>query len=155
VGSLTEPPIQLQLNSGANISLISEEFYKLLSLHPKLQKGMKLKLFQLTNKAKILGYVVLSIFIPMTDGRTLKLREELYIIPGMNIPILLGEDFQVNYQISVHRTAQETTVSILQPGDTFVMPASSTPHLDMGFAVQPTHHKEVCNQEAYLTTVHE
>jgi hypothetical protein len=27
------------------------------------------------NKAKILGYIVLSIFIPMMDGRTLKLRE--------------------------------------------------------------------------------
>jgi hypothetical protein len=115
---------------------------------------MKLKLFELTNKAKILGYVILSIFIPMMDGRTLELREELYIIPGMNIPILLGKDVQVNYQILVHGTAQETTVSILQPGETFVMPASSMPCLDMGFVVQPAHHKKVCNWEAYLATAH-
>jgi hypothetical protein len=73
----------------------------------------------------------------------------------MNIPILLGEDFQVNYQISVHQTAQEMTVSILQPGETFIMPASSTPCPEMGFVVQPAHHKEVCNREAYLATAHE
>jgi hypothetical protein len=71
---------------------------------------MKLKLFKLTNKVKILGYVVLPLFIPTIDGRILELQEELYIIPGMNMPVLLGEDFQVNYQISIHCTTQETSV---------------------------------------------
>jgi hypothetical protein len=73
----------------------------------------------------------------------------------MNVPILLGEDFQVNYQISVHRTAQEMTVSILQPGETFIVTASLTSCPDMGFVVQPAHHKEVCNWEAYLAMAHE
>jgi hypothetical protein len=58
---------------------------------------VKLKLFELTNKAKILGCIILPIFLLTADGRILELQEELYVIPSMNMPMLLGEDFQVNY----------------------------------------------------------
>jgi hypothetical protein len=64
LGMLSSSPIQLCLDSGADITLISEDFYNALEHWPKLQKGMKLNLFELTNQAKILGFINLRIFIP-------------------------------------------------------------------------------------------
>ena len=37
------------------------------------------------------------------DGNVLEFEEEAYVVPGMNMPILLGEDFQVNYDVLIHR----------------------------------------------------
>ena len=37
------------------------------------------------------------------EGKVLEFKEEAYVIPGMNVPILLGEDFQVNYNILIHQ----------------------------------------------------
>jgi hypothetical protein len=69
LGSLSSPEVQLQLDDlGADITLISEECYKALECHQKLQKGMKLSLFELTNQVKILGYINLHIFMPMRDN---------------------------------------------------------------------------------------
>jgi hypothetical protein len=68
LGMLSSPPIQLHLDLGADITLISEECYKAMEHRPKLQKGMKLSLFKLTNQAKILGYINLHVFMPMMDS---------------------------------------------------------------------------------------
>jgi hypothetical protein len=56
-----DPDIQLWLDSGADITLISEECYRSLKIKPRLRQGMKLKLWALTNNARILGYINLSI----------------------------------------------------------------------------------------------
>ncbi len=32
---------------------------------------------------------------------------EAYIMPGMSVSLLLGEDYQVNYEISVHRSVNK------------------------------------------------
>jgi hypothetical protein len=47
----------------------------------------------------------------------LEFIKEAYVIPDMNVPVLLGEDFQVNYKVSVLRMAQEMRLSIHQPGE--------------------------------------
>jgi hypothetical protein len=152
LGSLSSPEVQLQLDSGTDITLISEDCYKALEHHPKLQKGMKLSLFELTNQVKILGYINLHIFMPMRDNQILVFVEEAYVIPGMNIPILLGEDFQVNYEVSVLRMVQETCLAISQPGEQFNIVVHSTPPLIQDFQVWPCHPPEIRNHTAYLAT---
>jgi hypothetical protein len=117
LGTLSSSHVQLRLDSGADITLISRDCYKALEHWSKLQKGMKLSLFELTKQAKILGFINLQIFMPMADGRVLEFVKEAYIIPGMNVPVLLGEDFQVNYEVSVLRMAQEMHLLINQPGE--------------------------------------
>jgi hypothetical protein len=150
LGSLDSPEVQLRLDSGADITLISEDCYKALQPRPKLQKGMKLSLFELTNQAKILGYVNLPIYITLEDGRVLEFTEEAYVIPEMNVPVLLGEDFQVNYEVSVHRTAQGTHLTVQQPGELFRVQAYSSPPVEKGFRVQPGFPPGVRDREAYL-----
>jgi hypothetical protein len=140
----------LRLDSGADITLISKECYKAMECCPKLQKGMKLSLFELTNQAKILDYINLRVFMPTMDGRMLEFVEEAYMIPDMNVPVLLGEDFQVNYKVSVLRMAQETHLSIHQPGERFDIPAHSTPLPVKDFQVRPRHPPEIRNHAAYL-----
>jgi hypothetical protein len=112
LGMLLSSPIQLHLDSGADITLISEDCYNALECWPKLQKGMKLSLFKLTNQVKILGFISHQIFMPVADSRVLEFIKEAYVIPGMNIPVLLGEDFQVNYEISILSSAQGTHLLI-------------------------------------------
>jgi hypothetical protein len=135
LGTLTSSPVHLCLDSGADITLISKDCYNALEHQPKLSKGMKLSLFKLTNQVKILGFINLRIFMPTTEGQVLEFVKEAYVIPGMNVPVLLGEDFQVNYKVSVLRTAQEMCLSINQPGEEFNIAAYSTPPLAEDFRV--------------------
>lgn len=41
------------------------------------------------------------------DGTILETEVEAYVVPGMTVPILLGEDYQLTYEISVSRSVTE------------------------------------------------
>jgi hypothetical protein len=70
----------------------------------------------------------------------------------MNVPVLLGEDFQVNYKISILRWAQWMYLLINQPGEQFNIIAHSSPPSTKYFQVQPHHLPEIRNHAAYLAT---
>ena len=40
------------------------------------------------------------------EGILLESEAEAYIVPGMTVPILLGEDFQLNYEVGVTRNVE-------------------------------------------------
>jgi hypothetical protein len=44
-----------------------------------------------------------------THGEILQLEAEAYVVKGMSVPILLGEDFQLNYELGVTRNVEEGT----------------------------------------------
>lgn len=150
VGSLEEPDVQLRMDSGADITLISEEFLKSLSIPLKVKRGLKLRLYELTNAARLIGYVWLKIFMPRDDGTWLEFDEEAYVIPGMKVPILLGEDFHVNYQISVLRSLSSSKLSIPYGPEKLIINASSSPNPHVDFRVLPSEIPEVQNRKAYL-----
>ena len=63
VGSMRNDQIDLRLDSCADVTLISQEFLESLKDCPSCQKGLKMDLWQLTDKdAKIQGYVRIPIF---------------------------------------------------------------------------------------------
>lgn len=113
LGDLAEPLIDLQLDSCADITLLSEDYYRQMRKPPTLRQGNKMKLWQLTDKeACIQGYVHIPVFIPAEDGTTLAFQAEAYVVPGMTVPILLGEDFQETYEACVQRNVRfGTTVT--------------------------------------------
>ena len=41
------------------------------------------------------------------DGTILESEAEAYVVPGMTVPILLGEDYQLTYEIGVMRNVEE------------------------------------------------
>lgn len=63
---------------------------------PKIKKGQKINLIQVTTKASILGYVDLDLFFHAKEG-PVKIRVEAY----MTTPLILGNDFASQYSLSV------------------------------------------------------
>lgn len=45
-------------------------------------------------------------YILSDEGVLMEMKAESYVVPGMTVPILLGEDFQVNYEIAVTRNVE-------------------------------------------------
>ena len=110
VGNLDNPKIDLRLDSCADVTLISAEFYASLRNVPKEQQGMRMKLWQLTDKDSTLkGFVRIPIIMETEDGILLESEAEAYIVPGMTVPILLGEDYQLNYELGVTRNVESGT----------------------------------------------
>jgi hypothetical protein len=110
VGSLEEASVDLRLDSCADISLISEEFHSSLKKSPPIREGHRMSLAQLTDKGTtIKGYCKLKILMKTTSGDWLVLEAEAYVVKGMSVPILLGEDFQLNYELGVSRNVESST----------------------------------------------
>ncbi|EJD44648.1 hypothetical protein AURDEDRAFT_65097, partial [Auricularia subglabra TFB-10046 SS5] len=129
LGGREEPIIVLRLDSGASISLIAEDFLKRMRHPPKVHTGLKITLAQLTDQSpRIRGYVHLPVRVKAADGTTLIFTAELYVVPGMTVEVLLGEDFQLSNELSVLRSVDSGTR--VKVGDTgFMFEASSTDSL--------------------------
>ena len=133
VSGLDNERVDLRLDSCADITLISEDFYKSLKRAPRMQQGMKMQLWQLTDKDESLrGYVRILIFMETTAGEIVESEAEAYIVPRMTVPILLGEDYQLNYEVGVTRNV-ETGTKINFAGTTHeisAMTVDRTPDFD-------------------------
>ncbi|KIK05316.1 hypothetical protein K443DRAFT_91526, partial [Laccaria amethystina LaAM-08-1] len=58
---------------------------------------------------KLKGYVRIPIFMQTADGVLLETEAEAYVVPRMTVPILLGEDYQLNYELGVTRNVETGT----------------------------------------------
>ncbi|KAK0438199.1 hypothetical protein EV421DRAFT_1906739 [Armillaria borealis] len=119
VGHLKNPMIDLRNDSCADISLISEDFYNSLLNPPPLCQGEKLRLWQLTDGDNtIKGFVHITVLFYSEHNRLIETTVEAYVVPGMTVPLLLGEDYAQNYEIGVTRNLEEGTK--IHYGDTGV-----------------------------------
>ena len=60
----------------------------------------------------------------------------------MNVPILLGEDFQVNYDVSIHQRSGMVHVSINRDGTLHQVEASNALEIEKGFKAYRIETKE-------------
>jgi hypothetical protein len=103
-------PLDLCMDSCADITLVSEEYYNSLPRRPPIREGHWMSLAQLTDKDTIIkGYTKLKVFMLTTDDKLIAAKAEAYIVKGMSVPILLGEDFQLNYELGVTRNVETGT----------------------------------------------
>ncbi|KAI0038604.1 hypothetical protein FA95DRAFT_1466362, partial [Auriscalpium vulgare] len=111
------PRLQFRADSGADLSLISADYLASLpdQHRPRVRQGLKMALYQLTSGAPLAGYVSLPVFVDSREGPLLQFEAECYVVPGMTVPVLLGEDFHVTYELGVQRRVQKG--SIIQVGD--------------------------------------
>ncbi|KZV92965.1 hypothetical protein EXIGLDRAFT_613669, partial [Exidia glandulosa HHB12029] len=108
LGSREEKPLPLRLDSGANITLIAKTYLESMLSPPKIRKGLKVQIAQLTNdNPKIEGYVDMPVWIRAVDGTWLKFRAEMYVVPDMTVDCLLGEDWHVNNELCVMRSVAD------------------------------------------------
>ncbi|KIJ58641.1 hypothetical protein HYDPIDRAFT_171209 [Hydnomerulius pinastri MD-312] len=102
LGGLDEHELDLRLNLGASVTLISQEYLRTLKQLPKLRQEAKMCLHYLTNKdARLENYVHVPVFMNATDGLVIETLAEAYVVPNMMVPILLGEDYHQTYEIGV------------------------------------------------------
>ncbi|TFY52449.1 hypothetical protein EVJ58_g10011 [Rhodofomes roseus] len=123
---MLHPTVIGRADSGADISLVSQEYLESLpeASRPKIRQGLRMNLFQLTGGFRIAGYVQTQVYVESEQGHILKMTAECYVVPGMSTPLLLGEDFHVNYELGVSRSVLEG--SAIQVGDTgYTIAASS------------------------------
>ncbi len=101
------------IDSGSDITHVSEKALSTLNGNYKIKKGQKIELIQVTGTSSISGFVNLDVFFT-TDKGTVKISVEAYIVKGMTTPFILGNDFADQYSISTIRQEGE---SYLEFGD--------------------------------------
>lgn len=110
LGSITERTIDLRLDSGADVSLVSKEFLESLKHKVPISKGVKMRLWQLTDKNACLeGYVTLPVFVESEDRTVVETEVKAYVVPGMSVDILLGEDYQLAHELMIARDIEKGT----------------------------------------------
>ncbi len=125
IGNFQNEPVHLRHDSCADVSLISLEYYKNLVNPPSIRKGTKMNLWQLTDKdSKIEGYVSIPIFTLSEKGELIETEVEAYVVPQMSVPILLGEDYQLNYELTVKQSTENGVTLLYGDQDEYSIKAT-------------------------------
>ena len=86
--------------------------------------GLDLVEFGDMTNAQLKGYVHISIFMTTHRGDILETTAEAYVVPRMTVPILLGEDYQQAYELTVSRHLEKGT-TVQFGGTLHIISASS------------------------------
>ena len=158
--------LEIVVDTGSDITLISEEAWKNLEPKCKMHTGQKIKIVQVTGKAQIQGFANIPIFFETEEG-PVRIDVEAYIVKGMHTPFILGNDFTEQYNFSIMRTdgtaivlgnsgrlikamGINTPYKTSTDGTTFTVSCST----ELKNQTMPKHHKEIkeiINQPRYAT----
>ena len=82
-----------------------------------------------------MGYIKTELYALARDESIVSFELEAYVVRNMNMSILLGEDFQTTYELSVTRYASgHCHVAVGRSGH--VISAASSHNIDLGFEIQ-------------------
>ncbi|UYV65298.1 hypothetical protein LAZ67_3003857 [Cordylochernes scorpioides] len=87
-------PLQAFMDTGATISLISQNLIKSLNLHPLIDSPMQIQ--QANSLTKTLGYVHVNLQI---QNKTRKVK--LHVIPNLKFQLLIGLDIAEDFELIV------------------------------------------------------
>ncbi|KAI0038331.1 hypothetical protein FA95DRAFT_1505822, partial [Auriscalpium vulgare] len=127
IGAPDGPEVRYRADSGADLSLISAEYLASLpdAHRPRVRQGLQMSLYQLTSGASLAGYVTLPVLVTSREGPLLQFEAECYVVPGMTVPVLLGEDFHLNYELGVQRRIQGGSIVRVGAHDLSIAATSS------------------------------
>jgi hypothetical protein len=100
-------PVDIIIDSGSDITLISHKMLQALTPQPKVQRGQRINLVQVTGNATISGFTKIPMYFETSKG-PIRLQVEAYIVKGMSTPLILGNDFADQYQLSIIRNVEGT-----------------------------------------------
>src|ERR1700683_2956873 len=107
INSLRDNLLDIIIDSGSDITLISMRTLDGLHEVPKVKKGQKINLVQVTRKASISRYIDLELYFRTKEG-LVKIKVEAYVVKGMTTPLILGNDFADQYSLLVKRMEGRT-----------------------------------------------
>ncbi|KAJ7176531.1 hypothetical protein C8R46DRAFT_1213104 [Mycena filopes] len=125
VADLQNAIIELRLDSCADISLISEAYFKSLKNAPfatfdTTGHHWSTNVKVLSPLLFILWALSFEVLTLSEQGELIETEVETYIVKGMTVPILLGEDYHINYNLSVIRNAELGTTVLFDKGEVVV-----------------------------------
>ena len=126
INSPTENCSDIIIDSGSDMTLISKKTLEGLPGGPKMKKGQKINLVQVTEKASISGYVELYLYFNTKDG-LVKIKVEAYVVKGMTTPLILGNQFADQYSLSVKQMEGRTFLEFGDSGRTLDIANSISP----------------------------
>lgn len=141
VHSLSNEDFDTRMDSGTDIMLMLEEFYNSLSDLPCLKEGLRIKLYHLMGNTKVLGYVRMMLFAVANDSTIVSFELEAYVVRGMRVLLLIGEDFQTTYELGLECYASGHSKVKVRRDSSLTIVASSALSVELGF--------EIC--QAYTT----
>src|SRR5260370_39559036 len=69
----------------------------------------------------------LRLWLQSEDGTWVEFLEEAWVLKDLKVPLLLGEDFHINYCLSTVRDDCGSLATMLLDGQLVMIPACSTP----------------------------
>lgn len=130
IGNLDAKPIPVDIDSGSDITLISQKTLDRMLKAPKVWVGQRIKFIQVTGKTIITGYVILDLIFKTPQG-PVKINVEAYVVKGMSAEFILGNDFSNQYSISIVCDKGESSLIFGKSGRSVVVHNSLTmPFLD-------------------------
>ncbi|KZT31494.1 hypothetical protein SISSUDRAFT_1101501 [Sistotremastrum suecicum HHB10207 ss-3] len=105
--SIHSNPIEITVDTGSEITLISHDALSSMDLPPKVKQGQQVKLIEVTGSSSVTGYVNIPVFFN-TDSGSIRLDLEAYVVKGMSTPFILGNDFADQFSISILRESDQT-----------------------------------------------
>jgi hypothetical protein len=112
--SMDNEPTDILIDSGSNISLISDLAYSRLPNRPKPKTGRTSEIKTIAGTKDMQEYVKIPLYFKTKQG-PVEMDCEFYVIKNMHIPVIIGTDYQDQYLISINRSKEGTQVSF---GDT-------------------------------------
>jgi deoxyuridine 5'-triphosphate nucleotidohydrolase len=125
LGDTKGPVVKVIIDSGLDITLISQETLQKMPKPPKQHQGKQVKLSQVTSKITISGYVDLPLIFETSQG-PVQTDVEAYIVKGMTTPLILGNDFADQYSLSIIRNEGESTLKFANTGRSVRLENSTT-----------------------------
>ncbi|QRV83884.1 Ty3/Gypsy polyprotein/retrotransposon [Ceratobasidium sp. AG-Ba] len=109
IGEEEEGINEINVDSGSDITLISHKCLTSLLNPPKEKTGQRINLIQVTGKTSITGYVTLPLTFFTKQG-PVQMTVEAYVVKGMKVPFILGNNFASQYKISISRESDQGTI---------------------------------------------
>jgi hypothetical protein len=141
------------IDSGSDISLISENHLKTLENPPKPKTGRKINLVQLTGETSITGYVNLPVFFDTPEG-TVQMDIEAYVVKGMTTPLILGNDFADQFDLSLLRQDGLTHLLLGESNRKVQVENSTSPLLDEQGKAFKVHSIPEANSKCFRVIAH-
>ena len=144
---------QMVIDSGSDITLISENFLKNLKNPPKPKNGQKINLVQLTGSTSITGYVNLPVFFETPPG-LVRMDVEAYVVKGMTTPLILGNDFADQFELSLLRREGKSHLLLGESNRTIPVRNSTSPFIDEHGKTFQVYSRPEANSKCFRVIAH-
>ncbi|KAG8739702.1 hypothetical protein FRC12_016226, partial [Ceratobasidium sp. 428] len=123
--------VLVTFDSGSDITLISQKTWEDMTNKPPARVGKKIKIIQVTGNSFVNQYIILPLVFNTRLG-PVEMLIEAYIVPQMSTSLILGNDWGLQYMLSLIRRHDGSYISFGETGrEAEILRNSTDPILDL------------------------